>query len=36
MINFKSNKESHVVTVNDIPRVFPTLISALKYIASRY
>lgn len=36
MINFKSDKGTHVVTVNGIPRVFPTLLNALKYIASRY
>lgn len=36
MINFKTDKGIHIVTVNGTPRVFATLIQALKYIAARY
>ena len=36
MITMKSNKDFHIVTVNGTPRVFATLIEALKYVAARY
>ena len=36
MINFRTEKNIHIVTVNGTPRVFATLIEALKYIAARY
>ena len=39
MITLKSDKPKkgfHVVTVDGMPKVFPTLVKALKYIAARY
>ncbi len=36
MIKLKSLKGIHIVTVNGTPKVFATLIEALKYIAARY
>ena len=36
MNTFKTTKGEHIVTIKGEPRVFDTLIDALKYIASRY
>lgn len=36
MINLKSLNGLHLVSVNGVPKVFPTLVAALKYIAARY
>lgn len=36
MITFKKTKGDYIVTVNGMPRVFATLLQALKYIAARY